>query len=128
MVQPDMAAPYWAAAMFSTPEAVLALTVPDNAPTYVKAMWRYVRGVAFVSQGGLDDAANEIAAIQALEGEEDLAKAASAGIPGPGVDNDLIPRPEEVEHAPKLGAIPFGSRRLLAKDVAVVHARLDQGL
>lgn len=51
MVQPDMAAPYWAAAMFSTPEAVLALTVPDNAPTYVKAMWRYARGAAHVSSG-----------------------------------------------------------------------------
>jgi len=85
MVQPDMAAPYWVPAMFNTPEAVLALTVPDNAPTYVKAMWRYARGVAIVSQGGPDDAANEIAAIQALEGKEDLAKAVSADIPGPGV-------------------------------------------
>src|SRR3954454_5459585 len=55
----------------NTPEAVLALTVPDNAPTYVKAMWRYARGVAIVSHGGPDDAANEIAAIQAIEGEED---------------------------------------------------------
>jgi tetratricopeptide (TPR) repeat protein len=85
MVQPDMAAPYWATAMFGTPEAALALTVPDNAPTYVKALWRYARGIAFVSLGRLDDVANEIAAIQALEGEDDLAKAASAGIPGPDV-------------------------------------------
>src|SRR3954452_24954598 len=85
MVQPDMAAPYWATAMFSTPEAVLALTVPDNAPTYVKAMWRYARGITLVSQGRPDDVVNEIAAIQALEGEDDLAKAASAGIPGPDV-------------------------------------------
>src|SRR4051812_32528247 len=85
MVQPDMAAPYWATAMFGTPEAVLALTVPDNAPTYVKAMWRYARGITLVSQGRPDDVVNEIAAIQALEGEEDLAKAASAGIPGPDV-------------------------------------------
>src|SRR3982751_4660882 len=85
MVQPDMAAPYWATAMFGTPEAVLALTVPDNAPTYVKAMWRYARGLALVAQGRADEAANEIGAIQALEGEDDLAKAASAGIPGPDV-------------------------------------------
>src|SRR3954453_20797718 len=52
---------------------------------------------------------------------------------GPGeaiqaVDGGLIPRPELVEHSPKLTAIPFGSGRLLAKDVAVVHARLGQGL
>jgi tetratricopeptide (TPR) repeat protein len=85
MVQPMMAAPYWAAAMFGTPEAVLALTVPDNAPTYVKAMWRYARGASLVSQGRIADAENEIAAIQALEGQDDLAKAASAGIPGPEV-------------------------------------------
>src|SRR3954447_9646419 len=52
---------------------------------------------------------------------------------GPGeavqaVDGGLIPRPEQVEHPPKLGAIPFGSGRLLPKDVAVVHARLGQRL
>jgi len=88
MVQPDMAAPYWATAMFSTPEAVLALTVPDNAPTYVKAMWLYARGITLVSQGRPDDVVNEIAAIQALEGEDDLAKAASAGIPGSGCAPD----------------------------------------
>jgi len=48
-------------------------------------MWRYARGIALVSQGRPDDGVNEIAAIQALEGEDDLAKAASAGIPGPEV-------------------------------------------
>src|SRR5215212_2035363 len=82
MVQPMMAAPYWATAMFGTPEAVLALIVPNNAPTYVKAMWRFARGIALVSLGRPDDVANEIAAIQTLEGEDDLAKAATAGIPG----------------------------------------------
>src|SRR3954447_12366758 len=52
---------------------------------------------------------------------------------GPGeavqaVDGGLIPRPEQVEHPPKLGAIPFGSGRLLPKDVTVVHASLGQRL
>jgi len=52
---------------------------------------------------------------------------------GPGeaiqaVDGGLIPRPEQVEHAPKLGAIPFGSGRLLAEDVAVIHTSLRQSL
>jgi hypothetical protein len=52
---------------------------------------------------------------------------------GPGeaiqaVDGGLIPRPEQVEHPPKLTAIPFGSGCLLAEDVAVVHASLGQGL
>jgi tetratricopeptide (TPR) repeat protein len=85
MVQPDMAAPYWANAVFGRPEAVLALTVPDDAPTFVKAMWRYARGITFVSQGRADNAESEIAAIRALEGADDLAKAAGAGIPGPAV-------------------------------------------
>src|SRR4051794_12569240 len=44
------------------------------------------------------------------------------------IDGGLIPRPEQVEPAPKLGAIPFGSGRLLAEDVAIIHARLGQGL
>ena len=85
MVQPDMAAPYWANAVFGRPEAVLALTVPDDAPAFVKAMWRYARGITFVSQGRADNAESEIAAIRALEGADDLAKAAGAGIPGPAV-------------------------------------------
>jgi len=85
MVQPDMAAPYWANAVFGRPEAVLALTVPDDAPTFVKAMWRYARGITFVSQGRADNTESEIAAIRALEGADDLAKAAGAGIPGPAV-------------------------------------------
>src|SRR6476646_975193 len=85
VVQPDMAAPYWANAVFGRPEAVLALTVPDDAPTFVKAMWRYARGITFVSQGRADNAESEIAAIRALEGADDLVKAAGAGIPGPAV-------------------------------------------
>jgi tetratricopeptide (TPR) repeat protein len=85
MVQPDMAAPYWANAVFGRPEAVLALAVPEDAPTFVKAMWRYARGITFVSQGRADNAESEIAAIRALEGADDLAKAAGAGIPGPAV-------------------------------------------
>jgi tetratricopeptide (TPR) repeat protein len=48
-------------------------------------MRHYARGIALVSQARLDDAAGEIAAIRALEGDADLAKAASAGIPAPNV-------------------------------------------
>src|SRR5829696_4850780 len=51
---------------------------------------------------------------------------------GPGwlstVDGGLIPRPELVEHPPKLGALPVSSGRFLAEDVAVVHARLGHRL
>ena len=46
------------------------------------------------------------------------------------IDRDLTPCSEVVEHPPKLdsGSVPFGSGRLLAEDVAVIHARLGQGL
>ena len=84
-VQPDMAAPYWAHVLFGEPEAVLAFPAPENAPSYVKAMWRYSRGVAFAAKGRTEEAANEVAAIEALERQEDLAKLVSAGIPGPDV-------------------------------------------
>jgi tetratricopeptide (TPR) repeat protein len=87
MVQPDMAAPYWAQALFGTPEAVLALGVPDNAPTYTKAMRHYARGAVLAFMGRTEETAKEIDAIQALEGQQDLAKAVSAGIPGPEVLN-----------------------------------------
>lgn len=85
MVQPDMAAPYWANAMFGTPDTVLSLPVPDNAPTYVKAMRHYARGAALISKGRTDEVQAEISAIESLAGAEDLAKAAAAGIPGPEV-------------------------------------------
>jgi tetratricopeptide (TPR) repeat protein len=85
MVQPDMAAPYWANAMFDQPETVLGLPVPENAPTYVKAMRHYARGLALIAEGRGDEAQGEIVAIQSLSGAEDLAKAAAAGIPGPEV-------------------------------------------
>jgi len=81
-VQPDMAAPYWARVLFGTPEDILALPAPENAPPYVTAMWRYARGVAFAAKDRPDEAASEIAAIEVLEGHEDLAKLESAGVPG----------------------------------------------
>ena len=81
-VQPDMAAPYWAHVLFGTPDGILALPAPENAPPYVRAMWRYARGVALVAEERIDEAANEIAAIEALEGHQDLAKLESARVPG----------------------------------------------
>src|SRR6185437_15925150 len=39
MVQPMMAAPYFAHAQFGSLESILALPEPATAPSYVKAMW-----------------------------------------------------------------------------------------
>jgi tetratricopeptide (TPR) repeat protein len=82
MVQPMMAAPYFAHAQFGTPESILALREPEKAPSYVKAMWRYARGVGYAQAGRLDEAAGEARAIAALEENADLAALKGAGIPG----------------------------------------------
>jgi len=81
-MQPLMAAPYFAHALFGAPEAVLALPEPDNAPAYVKATWHYARGVALAASGRVDEAAREGAAIESLERQEDVAKLSDFAIPG----------------------------------------------
>ena len=70
-------------AMFGQPDAVLALPVPENAPTYVKAMRHYARGVALVEQGRFADVPGEIAALQSLSGAEDLVKLRRRAFPVP---------------------------------------------
>lgn len=82
MVQPMMAAPYFAHAQFGTFDSILALPEPEKAPSYVKAMWRYARGVGYAQAGRLDEADGEARAIAALEQMGDLAALKGAGIPG----------------------------------------------
>jgi tetratricopeptide (TPR) repeat protein len=82
MVQPMMAAPYFAHAQFGTPESILALPEPTTAPSYVKAMWRYARGVGYAASGRIGEAAAEAEAIAALERAPDLVALKGAGIPG----------------------------------------------
>jgi hypothetical protein len=57
MTHPVKAAPYFAHAQFSTPEAILDLSGPGDAMPYVQAMWHYARGVAYAAKG--DNAAAE---------------------------------------------------------------------
>src|ERR1700741_391015 len=57
MVHPVKAAPYFAHAQFSAPETILALPDPGDGIPYVKARWRYARGVAFAAQRNFDAAA-----------------------------------------------------------------------
>jgi tetratricopeptide (TPR) repeat protein len=59
MVQPMMAAPYFAHAQFGSLESILALPEPAKAPAYVTAMWRYARGAGLAQAGRLDEAADE---------------------------------------------------------------------
>jgi tetratricopeptide (TPR) repeat protein len=82
MVQPMMAAPYFAHAQLGTPESILALPEPAKAPGYVRAMWHYARAVGFAQAGRLGEAAAEAEAIAALEKASDVAALKEAGIPG----------------------------------------------
>src|SRR5262249_45684599 len=83
LVQPVKAAPYFAHALFSTPATVLALPDPGDAIPYVKAMWHYARGVAYVAKGDFAAASGEASAIKTLEGG-DFALLKSSG--GPAAD------------------------------------------
>ena len=79
--QPVKAAPYFAHTLFSSPEAVLALPDPGKTIPYVKAMWHYARGVAYVSQRNFAAAAAEASAIEAIERTVDFSLLKNAGIP-----------------------------------------------
>jgi len=82
MVHPVKAAPYFAHAQFSAPETILALPDPGDAMPYVKAMWRYSRGVAYAAQRNFDAAMAEADAIAALERATDFSLLKASGVPG----------------------------------------------
>jgi tetratricopeptide (TPR) repeat protein len=81
-VQPIKAAPYFAHAQYSAPDAVLALADPGDRYPYVKGMWHYARGVAWAAKGDLDSAAAEAGAIDEIATKGDLAFLIDNYIPG----------------------------------------------
>jgi tetratricopeptide (TPR) repeat protein len=81
MVQPVKAAPYFAHAQFSTPDAILALADPGDAIPYVKAIWRYARGVAFAARRDFGAASAEAGAIEAIERSADFSLLNASGVP-----------------------------------------------
>jgi tetratricopeptide (TPR) repeat protein len=81
LVQPIKAAPYFAHALFSPPATVLGLADPGDTIAYVKAMWHYARGIAYVRQGWQEAAKSEIDAIARLEKSGDFSVMKAAGVP-----------------------------------------------
>ncbi|MFL6949298.1 MAG: tetratricopeptide repeat protein [Xanthobacteraceae bacterium] len=81
MVHPVKAAPYFAHAQFSTPDTILGLPDPGDGIPYVKAMWRYARGVAFAAQRKFDAATAEAEAIAALARSADFTLLKASGVP-----------------------------------------------
>jgi tetratricopeptide (TPR) repeat protein len=86
MVQPVKAAPYFAHAQFSTPDVILGLPDPGDAMPYVKAIWRYARGVALASSRDFAAAA-ERDGIEAVAHSADFSLLKSSGIPAQEVLN-----------------------------------------
>jgi tetratricopeptide (TPR) repeat protein len=81
LVQPVKAAPYFAHAQFSTPEAVLALPDPGDAIPYVKAIWLYARGVALTANRDFAGATAAADAIEKLEINSDFKLLKESNIP-----------------------------------------------
>ena len=78
---PVKAAPYYAHALFSPPEAILVLPDPGNSIPYVKAMWHYARGVASAARHDFSAAKAEADAIGTIERTADFSLLKTAGIP-----------------------------------------------
>src|SRR6476469_5049168 len=78
---PVKAAPYYAHALFSSPDAILALPDPGNAIPYVKAMWHYARGVAYAARRDFVAGKSEANAIDTIERTADFSLLKTAGIP-----------------------------------------------
>ncbi|MGH8673090.1 MAG: tetratricopeptide repeat protein [Burkholderiales bacterium] len=81
LLQPVKAAPYFAHAQFSDPATVLALTEPGADFPYIRAAWRYARGLAQVQRGDLAAAGAELAAIEGITKSTDFKPFESWNIP-----------------------------------------------
>jgi tetratricopeptide (TPR) repeat protein len=81
VAEPVKAAPYFAHAQFSPPEAILALPDPGDDSPYVKAIWHYARGLAHASRRDAPAAAAEANAIERIERTADFSRLNAANIP-----------------------------------------------
>jgi tetratricopeptide (TPR) repeat protein len=81
LMQPVKAAPYFAHAQFSDPAAVLALPDPGADFPYIRAAWRYARGIAATKRGDAAAVAAELAEIQNITKNTDFKPFESWNIP-----------------------------------------------
>jgi tetratricopeptide (TPR) repeat protein len=81
LLQPVKAAPYFAHAQFSDPAIILALADPGADFPYIRAAWRYARGLAHVRQGDAGAAATELAEIERITKTTDFKPFESWSIP-----------------------------------------------
>jgi tetratricopeptide (TPR) repeat protein len=81
LVQPVKAAPYFAHAQFSTPDAILTLPDPGDTIPYVKAIWHYARGVAQAARHDFDAAMAQANAVETIERTADFSLLNASGVP-----------------------------------------------
>ena len=72
IMQPVKAAPYFAHAQFSDPATVLALPDPGADFPYIRAAWRYSRGIAATKRGDAAATAAELAEIESITKNTDF--------------------------------------------------------
>lgn len=82
VLEPIKAAPYLAHALFSAPEAILALKAPPKEQVLVSALSHYARALAFAAKKDATGAQREIDAIAALEQKADFKPYADWAVPG----------------------------------------------
>ena len=81
-LEPIKAAPYLAHAIFSTPEAILALKAPPKEQVVVSALAHYARALGFATKNDAAGARGEIDAIAAIEQKADFKPYADLAVPG----------------------------------------------
>lgn len=72
LMQPVKAAPYYAHARFSDAKTVLALKDPGADFPYIRAAWRYARGVAQAQAGDVAAASMELAELERITASTDF--------------------------------------------------------
>jgi tetratricopeptide (TPR) repeat protein len=82
VLEPIKAAPYLAHALFSPPEAILALKEPPKEQVLVSALAHYARALAFATKKDAAGAQREIAAIAAIEQKADFKPYTEWAVPG----------------------------------------------
>ena len=82
VLEPIKAAPYLAHALFSAPEAILALKAPPKEQVLVSALAHYARALAFAAKKDATGAQREIDAIAAIEQKADFKPYADWAVPG----------------------------------------------
>ncbi|TQV75890.1 tetratricopeptide repeat protein [Denitrobaculum tricleocarpae] len=85
LVQPIKAAPILALAQFGNPAEILAIPDPGGSVPFIRAMWHYARGSAFVMEGALEAAREEAGAIEQINARTDFTPLIESAVPGPEV-------------------------------------------